>query len=482
MQKLLVLSLSCVLLGCVDGGEGADDDPDRTRTGELPPIEARRSLAVTEVTLLDGFGLERVLDQLVAQSGVPGLTSVQLFQQWWDIMNPRPGLGLGPHCDDAVDATLGPVLNGFPYACRPSPAEGAQATCDPFAPESPCAYVPIALVNRFDLAPENGDHCGEYRIVYAKRSGILTSTDRVLLIFEAIMPNPQRFRGLEGCREIARFWADLGGVADLATRADLLETFYFDGLPSEGVTTLPPVIHIEHLGANHDGYGQIRTNQFSNATPWTLREFKLDHECGPPHRCTALRVVPVPNQQNPFGPLFASASTHPMAAEFQDRLVKQVRHIDAGELSDIDVGLSGKFDSGQSLASSTFLETSYATHFGDGPSAFRSALEAELARRAIPLTADDIVRRVQALSCAGCHRLSNAAPLGRGLTWPSSLGFTHVSERTIEEVDGVGRYPISPAMESAFLPHRKQVLEDYLAGRLVPRGIPKRPIGGFAVH
>ena len=32
-------------------------------------------------------------------------------------------------------------------------------------------FFPVALFNRFDLAPEDGAHCGEYRIVYAMHDG-----------------------------------------------------------------------------------------------------------------------------------------------------------------------------------------------------------------------------------------------------------------------------------------------------------------------
>ncbi|MBE7448113.1 MAG: Na/Pi symporter [Kofleriaceae bacterium] len=79
-----------------------------------PALEPRRSLAITELPILERFGLERVLDQLVATSGVAGLDARTLFQQGWDVFNPGPGLGLGPHCDDTVDPDLGPTLNGSP--------------------------------------------------------------------------------------------------------------------------------------------------------------------------------------------------------------------------------------------------------------------------------------------------------------------------------------------------------------------------------
>ncbi len=84
-------------------------------TAAAPPsIDARRSLAVTEQVILARFPLRRVLERLVAQSEVPGLTALGLFQQWWDTQNPGPGLGLGPHCDDQRDSDGNPSLNGFP--------------------------------------------------------------------------------------------------------------------------------------------------------------------------------------------------------------------------------------------------------------------------------------------------------------------------------------------------------------------------------
>ena len=158
-----------------------------------PPIDPRRSLAITEAPILARFSLERVLDQLVLGSDT---TARGLFQQSWDVFNPGPGLGQGPHCDDVFDIDTGPRLNGYPFTCRPAPAEGAQAACDPFAAGSACAYLPVGLFMRFDLAPEGGGHCGEYRIVYAKATGRTVATDRALLIFEAAMRNPHVNQGI----------------------------------------------------------------------------------------------------------------------------------------------------------------------------------------------------------------------------------------------------------------------------------------------
>jgi hypothetical protein len=45
---------------------------------------------------------------------------------------------------------------------------------------------PTAIFNRFDLSASNGQHCGEYRVIYHKNNG-----NRFFLSFEAKYPNPE---------------------------------------------------------------------------------------------------------------------------------------------------------------------------------------------------------------------------------------------------------------------------------------------------
>jgi hypothetical protein len=448
-------------------------------SGSLDP---RRSLAVTDQVILSRFSLQRVLDQLVSQSRVSGLTSLKLFQQWWDVMNPGPGLGQGPHCNDQTDAQLGNVVNGFPYLCRPAPSEGSQSACNPFAAGSPCAYLPIGLFNRFDLMPQNGEYCGEYRIVYAKASGVTATDDRNLLIFEAALPNPLPLLGIEGCRPVIEAWANLSGIADPNTRASRLEQLYFQGL-LVAVPPIPPVISVDHFGGSSSGRGQIRTNQFVNPDPrrWSLREFKLKRSCGL-LSCSWMRMLPATDKSNPYGPLFDPASSHPKRAAFQAFLPGQVPTLIGPTLPEIGVDVPDTYNSALSEASGT-AETNYAANFGTGANALRDAITAALAQAGSSLTADNIVARMQGLSCAGCHRLSNNVDLGGGLTWPASLGFTHVTERETEPADVGVRYVLSSALNNAFLPHRQALLEQYLDRTLVVRlTTPLQPIGGFLVH
>jgi len=457
-----------LLLGCSAQPEGTESDGGSQREAlKTTVVDARRSLAVTEQTILSRFSLERVFTQLATQSGVSGLTALQLFQQWWDTQNPGPGLYAGPHCDDSVDAGGASLLNGYPYLCRAT-AEGAQAYCNPFQAGSSCAYVPIGLFNRFDQAPENGAHCGEYRIVYAKQSGISSTSDRNLLIFEAALPNPHPQQGLKGCQAIVDTWADLTNVSSLSARADVLEDFYFDGQGAVG-----PVISVDNFGSNALGAGQIRSNQFSNTTTgWSLREFKLTRTCAN-QVCSALRFTPVTNKRNAFGPLFAPVSGLPAAAAFASFFPSQVSALAASSVPQLDIDVSDVFNTGQSQASgATALEMKYPEQLSTAPSALRSAIQSQLTGLGSTLTPDEIALRAQALSCAGCHRLSNNVALGGGLTWPASLGFTHVTERETEVVAGETRFRLSDALVNVFLPARKLILEDFLKTVLTRRRAP----------
>ena len=96
--------------------------------GPITSLDARRSMVVTDVALLEGFTFQRFLDTLIARSGVQGLTATQLYRQWLDTQNPKPGLAdpAGPHCDDFVDDGQA-VFNGFPRRCPTSEGILAQS-------------------------------------------------------------------------------------------------------------------------------------------------------------------------------------------------------------------------------------------------------------------------------------------------------------------------------------------------------------------
>src|SRR4051794_8397885 len=71
-----------LMAGCsATSDPGFDGAETVTQAVKVTTIDVRRSLAVTEQTILSRFSLQRVLTQLATQSAVPGLTATALFQQ-----------------------------------------------------------------------------------------------------------------------------------------------------------------------------------------------------------------------------------------------------------------------------------------------------------------------------------------------------------------------------------------------------------------
>ncbi|AKU90073.1 hypothetical protein [Vulgatibacter incomptus] len=413
------------------------------------------------------FELKDVLQQIISTAGplATPITPKDLFQQWWDTANLKPGLGRGPHCDDNGAPVGGSSkFNNFDYECPRG--EGGEARVDPF--NGPL-YKAIGLFNRFDLAPEDGSNCGEYRIVFARDSG-----RRNLLIFEAVLPNPDRKRGLEGCRPVVEFWAKLSDTSlSNAERGDMLKKFYFDGLSG-----FEPVVHASHYGAQlfASNYGsaaggQIRTNQFMEGN-WNLREFRLLKDC----RCDScnLAIVPATDKTNPEGFLFNSQSTDWRVPGFQNNLVADLPSLSNPNINEFGYEVKDVHNSGQSVPQTR--QHDYNFH---ADTAFRNRIATAVS--ASGLTAQHIINRAQALSCAGCHELSNGKAIDRDHTWPRSLGFTHIDEN----LRGGSRYPLSDALENVFLPYRLEKMEEFLSTlheaprelrNLEPRRLPERLI------
>ena len=431
----------------------------------IPDVDARRSLFVTEVEVVqNALSLEDVLSALARESQVPGLQAIDLWDQWWDTQNTSPGLGLGVNCDDFSDSQGNPAINGFPIECPRN--EGSEIAATPFDPNSNSFYEPIALVNRMDLMPEDGSNCGEYRVIFARRSGQSDRLRRNLLIFEATLPNPNPGCEADGCRAVAEFWAGLSRVSDPLVRARMLRTFYLRGLPGEGIE---PVIRIAHFAP---GAGQIRTNQFLN-TPsssvfWQLREYKLARFCTDPAGAIGtcdLQFVPVTVKTNPMGELFDEASSEPRTRPFMRHFISQVDELAAPDLNRFFNAIPDEFNAGQSNSQGT--ENDYVSHF-DPNGRFARRIDRKLNRIGSNLSPTEIVRRSQTQSCAGCHELNNQSPanlLGDGVVWPASLGFVHVTERDTDVINSAVHFRVSPALEDVFIPHRERIFERYL-GRL----------------
>jgi hypothetical protein len=227
-----------------DGGKGVDaGSPGCTATlSGVGTVSCDKSIMVTEGDTLSHFSLEAVLNKVVATSSDSSLTALGLYQQLLDTLNDtKNGVTKGPHCDTSDPSK--PNINGFPIECPRQ--EGILAKSNPFVQGKPDSMFPVAVSNRFDLAPANGANCGQYRVLFAKNSGLTDEFNRFFLIFEAVLPNPSFVNDgkshIAGCQDVAKFWADLSEDTP-AKRGTQLESFYFTGLKDQHRTD--PIEHV----------------------------------------------------------------------------------------------------------------------------------------------------------------------------------------------------------------------------------------------
>ncbi|MCA0997670.1 hypothetical protein [Alloyangia pacifica] len=370
--------------------------------------------------------------------------------------------------------------------------------------------VPLAMFNRFDLAPETWSHCGEHRIVYGlKRPEPNTLLDRFLLIFEAMVPNPAPEQGERGCRRVTEFWAGLSGMSE-AEQAAALSGFYYDGITghadgdlaafeSGGTKIEPsPVVNFRNYGGDGNR-GQVRANAFMRPE-WQLREWLTQltfDEAGPP-----LAFVSVTVKDNPLVELYKDdvsaleignvpAAVDLLHAQFVQALgVQIVPNLmpEGGQKHTLLNDELGNYDLGATPVTETeILLNTIALGNADKFNEFQSTSsglavdipgqplgEAVVQRQILDAlggaigggfpgqTGAVLLNRAGAASCQGCHETSVGTTIRAGggddVVWPAVAGrFVHVSEADRS---------LSPALENAFLPFRRYVMGRHLCTEL----------------
>ncbi|HEX2691917.1 MAG TPA: hypothetical protein VHN14_35150 [Kofleriaceae bacterium] len=424
MKEFCKIALSCLAFtSCTSDAPDVGQTADEV-TCPVPTLDTTRSLLVTDPTALANFSFQRVMNA-IATSGHATNTSLQMWQAW---------MATFANCSDPkIDP------NGYGITCPR--VESTLGSINPFLPTGP-RFVPVALANRFDLAPRSGADCGEYRIVFALSGG----NGRGFIIFEGRLPNPTPAVGISGCGPVADFWAQLSTDPSATSRAAKLDSFYFTGL-----TGFEPVVAATHYGLANSlttsarNKGQIRTNMFIQFQQWNLREFQLTKPCAASASC-ALSVEHVAAKVNPANELFTG--THANAPTFQSAFLSQIPALSAGTAATIGMTNGNNFNEFESVSSGS-TDVLYANF--TQPS-FQSQIAARITNPS--LTVANILDRATTQTCAGCHQLSSGthAQLGAGVVWPASLGFVQINEQS----------QLSQALTTAFLPHRSTVLTSFL--------------------
>ncbi len=465
-------------------------------------IDVRRSIFVTEKAVVSHISFEDVMTKLAGNK----TKAIELYKAWFSAAGNKPELnpveGI-EYCDkdgvwnENTESPDGPdvpssspnrkfsMFNGYPFHC---PRQRTMRLSDdnPFPSniDADEGYTTVAAINRFDLndAQTGATNCGEYRLIFARNSGKRDKSKRILIIFEANLPNPDMTKGIAGCKPVQDMWLSLTGLEGPGKRGKLLKSFFLDGLPADGVEA---PIKPSNLGLSASMAGQVRTNQFMQSN-WTLREFKFKNTNA------GLRLVRSPVAGSPFAQLFAAKAGDPLeqtAKEFADEIVAQLGDltkdsIDTFSFPTLSIGLT----MGESDVTDPFLSQYSGDGVGNGAFDPDGIVGKRLSSTILPggLTPKNIVRRIQVFSCAGCHSWSSndgelgfTASDGGVVKWPRSLDFTHVSEKDSDPCQDVESFKISQTLsglpgsdqknpctkpvEGALLTYRKGIMEEFLA-------------------
>ena len=435
---LFIVVLS--MLGCDDK---TNPKPDPNPNPE--PKITEKSVIFNDIAKLSGpFAFAKTMDKITATSGGAPTSSVLMLKSMVDSF--AENSSIHPISGKAIDVTK-------------RPNESALNPNDLLNPDSPDGMIPVGLFNRFDLAPADGSNCGEYRIVYAKRtSGI---TDRMTIIFEARIPNPNPGKGLAGCAPITDFWAQRSNDTDATQTVAALEKFYY-----QGIAGVEPIVKAENYGLP---LGQVRVNLFKTPDPgrikWSLREFLVNFDS------TGQAIFkPEPVDDSPTVALFRPIADLPAGfneADLNDfrngfigqplcNLVNPDRISKKASAADIINGISAGYDPRFNDFESISQDDDDNPAVNTDP-ALLDQVQARLASLSdlSGVSREQLMNRAGTMTCGGCHQFSAGKDLGNGATWPASLGFLHIDE--------TGK--LSPLLTDVFIPKRVQIAQQFKENR-----------------
>jgi hypothetical protein len=412
-----------------------------------------RMLMETNVDAVQGVSLLQVFEALANNGGRTG-DGEALYRQIFDSYA-TADQGQVPdavHCgDESIDGV--PTLNGFPIDCNRLEAEHVNDIQSFFA---------TAFVNRMDLAPANGAHCGQQRMIFAN-----PSRGRTFMILEAQIPNPAPDLGIDGCKPLAQFWLNQNSIPDAKLRGLRLQQAFLTGeVPELAEAGFGPFYTAENLTI---GSGQIRTNQF-DSFPWTLREFKLviDGE--------ELRAIPFPVAESPNGALWNENIALPQGEACRESFLTAMD----GVLTDDRSLMSFVVD--QACKNSESRNDFSEDYAGNMSAGLSDLIQEKLDSIGSPLTSFDVANRARfAGSCIGCHNESQFSSLGNGVVAPRSDDFPQVFEFPSNCTGGEqgSCFTTSSALREVFLPGRLQVMSNLLGFPIVTGGCQGGGGGGF---
>ncbi len=100
--------------------------------------------------------------------------------------------------------------------------------------------------------------------------------------------------------------------------------------------------------------------------------------------------------------------------------------------------------------------------------AFSTRINAELLKADSRLSPIDVVRRANRLSCTGCHFFNGNVGEGNGNAPIGVEFYQQISESFTEQGEAGPRFAISKTMREVFIPHRMEILRNFLTSGTPP--------------
>jgi hypothetical protein len=431
----------------------------------------QRSLIERNEAALSQFNVAQTLTRIAVNGGAVG------GAPWHDAIFKNTARAAsfpnesGPFCDSAGfpgkvnDFIVGCAGNAAPLVGKLDKWEG------------------MSVANRFDLAPQGGENCGEARASFYIPPGSVSAPLRSFMIFESVVPNPKPALGLDGCRPLQAFWSGLSIISDPVARGQKLAQAFYTGEPSLTAAGFKPFFTFENFGP---GKGRVRTaTQGGSPFPlWDFREFRLLAGGG---------AVAMPVAQS-FSMTAVVSNDHPKTAPCRAELLNTLNTLMPANLNSLGIDVPPPCFDGASGNFGTRMEGVISS---GGQPEFAAALEARAAELApaANLTALQIAARAEFVgTCIGCHHRPDEPQnrdLGQGLILPAvtplpgetldDIDFTQVNNLREEPCAPEGAdaaqacFKLSAVLGGIFLPHRKTVLENYLR---TPLGTFRPPATG----
>ncbi|MFZ5890458.1 MAG: hypothetical protein ACOY0T_05260 [Myxococcota bacterium] len=438
-------------------------------------VLSQRSLIERDETALTQFSVAETLTRIATNGGVAAGGTVwhdALFKNQRRKSNFPPGTP-GPFCDSV---SFPARINDFIIGCagNAAPLVGHLDK-----------WEALSVANRFDLAPEGGENCGEARASFYLPPGLLQQPNRAFIIFESVVPNPKPQLGLDGCRPLQAFWSGLSIIADPVARGAKLAQAFYTGEPSLTAAGFKPFFTFENFGPNK---GRVRTETFGGIALWDFREFRLVADgtvtTMPVAQSVATQIV---SNDPQYG-------EHPKSEQCRQELLSTLGTLIPANFNSLGVDVPPACFDGASTNFGARLESGI---MAPERASYASALvaRAEQIFPGVNLSAQQIAARAQfSGTCIGCHHrpdMPEARDLGQGLILPvptigpnetaDDVSFTQVNNLRTEPCAADGPdaarncFKLSPVLGSIFIPHRKTVLENYLR---TPVGTYRPPAPG----